>query len=157
MSPNILGNVAKHSGQCRKTLWVMSPNINGDVAKHSLECPQLFWGLLPNISGNVLKHSGDCCKTFRGMSANIPRNSLKHSLLLINDLVKRQALKVNCRAPKFRTQFYQFIHCLQPIWQWLKNSSLMVKPYDTLCQGNHWYLYITVHALDVQFRYEITK
>ena len=37
------GNVAKHSGECRKTFRGMFPNIPGNVAKYSGECPQTFW------------------------------------------------------------------------------------------------------------------
>ena len=29
--------------------WEMSPNIPGDVLKHSGECRQTFWGMSPNI------------------------------------------------------------------------------------------------------------
>ena len=67
----------------------MSPNIPGNVLKHSRECPQTFWRMSPKISGNFLKHSGECLQTFRGMSPNNPGNDLKHSLLLKNDPVKR--------------------------------------------------------------------
>ena len=42
--------------------------ILGNVAKHSGECPQTFQGMLLNIAGNVTKHSGECPQTFRGMS-----------------------------------------------------------------------------------------
>ena len=47
MSPNIPGNVAKHSGECPQTF----------VAKDSGECHKTFWGMSPNIPGNVVKHS----------------------------------------------------------------------------------------------------
>ena len=58
MSPNIPGNVAKHSG---------------NVAKHSRKYRQVFRGMSPpNIPGDVVKHSGECHQTFRGMSQNIP-------------------------------------------------------------------------------------
>ena len=52
MSPNIPGNVAKHSGECPQTFRGMSSNIPGNVLKHSGE-----W---PNIPGNVLKCSREC-------------------------------------------------------------------------------------------------
>ena len=57
MSPNILGNVSKHSRQC---------------PKHFRQCRQTFPGISPNILGNVVKYSGE-------MSSNIPRNVAKHS------------------------------------------------------------------------------
>ena len=56
MSPNIPGNVLKHSGECRQTFLGM---------------PQRFRGMLPNIPGNGAKHSGECPQTFRGMSASL--------------------------------------------------------------------------------------
>ena len=72
MSPNIPGNVLKHSGEYRQTFRGMWANIPGNVAKHSGECPQTFrW--------NVVKHSGEYCQTFRGMLPNIPRNVAEHS------------------------------------------------------------------------------
>ena len=77
MSPNIPGNVLKHSGECRQIFGGMSSNIPGNVAKHSGECPQTFRGMSPNIPGNVAKHSGECPQTFRGMSPNIPGNVAK--------------------------------------------------------------------------------
>ena len=66
MSPNIPGNVLKHSGECCQTICRMSSNIRGNVVKHSGECPQTFWGMLPNILENVVKHSGECRQSFRG-------------------------------------------------------------------------------------------
>ena len=71
MSPNIPGNVLKHSAECPQRFQGMSPNIPGNVPKHSGECPQIF-------RGNVAKHFGECPKTFRGMSPNIPGNVVKH-------------------------------------------------------------------------------
>ena len=56
----ILGNVAKHSGECPQTFRRMLPNIPGNIAKHSEECRQTF-------PGNITKHSGECCQTFQGM------------------------------------------------------------------------------------------
>ena len=44
ISPNIPGNVLKHSGECPQTYRGMSPNIPGNVAKHSVECPIYFDG-----------------------------------------------------------------------------------------------------------------
>ena len=35
---SLLGNVAKFSRECPKTFQGMSPNIPGNVAKHSGEC-----------------------------------------------------------------------------------------------------------------------
>ena len=71
----IPGNVAKHSGECPQTFWGMSPNIPGNVlkhsqnvAKHSGECRQTFQGMSSNFPGNVAKHSEECPQTFRGMS-----------------------------------------------------------------------------------------
>ena len=49
----------------------MSPNIPGNVLKHSGGCLQTFRGMSSNILGNVLKHSGECHQIFRGMSLNI--------------------------------------------------------------------------------------
>ena len=65
MSPNIPGNIAKHSGECPQTFREMSPNIPGNVLKHSGECPQTFGGMSSNIPGDVAKHSGECPQTFR--------------------------------------------------------------------------------------------
>ena len=86
MSPNIPGNVLKHSGKCPQTFRGMSSNIPGNVAKHSgesrqifREWPQTFQGMLPNLPGNVPKHSGKCRQTFRGMSLKISGNVLKQS------------------------------------------------------------------------------
>ena len=67
MSPNIPGNVAKHSGECRQTFQGISSNIPGNIAKHPEECCQTFWKISPNIPGNVAKHSGECRPTFRRM------------------------------------------------------------------------------------------
>ena len=39
---NMLGNVLKHSGECRQTFRGMSSNIPGNVTKHSEECPESF-------------------------------------------------------------------------------------------------------------------
>ena len=50
----------------------MSPNISGNVAKHSRECHQTFKGTLLNIPGNAAKHSGEYPQTFRGMLPNLP-------------------------------------------------------------------------------------
>ena len=63
------------------TFRVMSPNILGNVLKHSEECPK--------HSGECPKHSGECPQTFQEMLQNIPGNALKHSLLFTNDAVKR--------------------------------------------------------------------
>ena len=54
----------------------MSPNIPGNVAKHSGECPQTFRGMSSNIPGNG--------QTFRGMSSNVPGNvSLPHCFYVL--------------------------------------------------------------------------
>ena len=79
MSSNILGNVSKHSEKCRQTFRGLSSNILGNIAKHSGECHQTFWGMSPNILENVTKHSGECPQTFQGMSPSIPGNVPKHS------------------------------------------------------------------------------
>ena len=55
MSPKILGNVLKHSWECRKTFRGMSENIPGSVRKHAGECPKTFLGMSPNIPENVTK------------------------------------------------------------------------------------------------------
>ena len=47
-TPNIPGNVARHSGECRQTFQGMSPNIPGNVRKHS-------GGMSPTIPGNILQ------------------------------------------------------------------------------------------------------
>ena len=49
-TPNIPGNVARHSGECRQTFQGMSPNIPGNVRKLPGECRQLF-------RGTFFKHS----------------------------------------------------------------------------------------------------
>ena len=41
--------------------------ILGNVAKHSGDCPQTFRGVLPSILGNIAKYSGECCQTFQEM------------------------------------------------------------------------------------------
>ena len=55
MSPNIPGNVAKHSGECRQTFQGMSPNIPGNIIKNSGERRQTFLGMLPifGVKGRV--------------------------------------------------------------------------------------------------------
>ena len=63
--------------QGTRGMWGMSPNIAGNVPKHSGECYKAFRG--ENIPGNVAKHSGECPQIFRGMSPNIPENVTKHS------------------------------------------------------------------------------
>ena len=50
MLPTILGNVLKHSGECRQTFQEMLLNNPGNVLKHSGECPQTFQGMLPIFS-----------------------------------------------------------------------------------------------------------
>ena len=57
----------------------MSPNIPGNILKHSREYLQTFRGMSSSIPGNITKHSGGCGQTFRGMSSNIPGNIAKHS------------------------------------------------------------------------------
>ena len=86
MSPNIPGNVPKHSGECPQTSRGMWPNIQENVPKHpanvtkySRECPQTFRRMSPNIPKNILKYSGECCQTFRAISPNIPGNVPKRS------------------------------------------------------------------------------
>ena len=66
MSPNILGNVLKHSGECCQAFREMSSNIPGNVAKHSRECGQAFRAVLPSIPGEVAEHSGECPIYFGG-------------------------------------------------------------------------------------------
>ena len=66
ISPEIPGNVAKHSEECRQTFRGMSSHILRNVLKHSRECPQTFQRMSPNIPGNVAKHFGECHKTFWG-------------------------------------------------------------------------------------------
>ena len=39
---------------------IMSPNIPGNVAKHSGQCPQTLRGMLRNIPGNVAKQQQYC-------------------------------------------------------------------------------------------------
>ena len=79
ISPNILGNVIKYSGECCQTFQGMSSNIPVNVAKHYEECPQTFQGMSSNIPENIVKHSGECSQTFWGMSPNITGNVLKYS------------------------------------------------------------------------------
>ena len=66
MSPNIPGNIFKHSGECLPTFRGISSNILGNVAKHSRECRLIFRGISPNIPGNVAEHSGECPMYFDG-------------------------------------------------------------------------------------------
>ena len=116
MSPNISGNVVKHSGECRQTFWGMSPNIPGNIAKYSRECRQIFRGMSPNIPGNVAKYSGEFSQTFREMLPNIPGNITKHSgeyhqtfrgiSKIPRNAHNRLAFKFSGRAPKYWTQFY---------------------------------------------------
>ena len=49
-----------YSGECPQLFRRMSPNIPGNVLKHSVECHQTFQGMSSNIPGNALKHSGEC-------------------------------------------------------------------------------------------------
>ena len=49
-----------YSGGYRQTFRGMSPNIPGNVSKHSGECPQTFRGMSPNITGNIIKDSAEC-------------------------------------------------------------------------------------------------
>ena len=60
----ILGNVAKHSGECPQTFWGMSSSIPGNATKHYKECPQTFQEMSSNIPGIVAKHSGESPQTF---------------------------------------------------------------------------------------------
>ena len=68
MLPNIAGNVAKHSEECRQT-------FPGNVTKHSRECSQTYRGMYLNIWGNVLKYLGECWQIFWEMPSNIWRVS----------------------------------------------------------------------------------
>ena len=62
MSSNV-----SHSGECPQTFRGMLPNIPGNAAKHSEECRQ-------TISGNVLKHFGEClCYSRKGGPRVSPR------------------------------------------------------------------------------------
>ena len=79
MSSNILGNVAKHSGEYSQKNWGILPNIPRNVAEYSGECPQTFRKMLlknpENVtkhSGNLAKHSMKCSRIFLGMLSNIP-------------------------------------------------------------------------------------
>ena len=72
-----------YPGECHQTFRVispnipgMSPNIPGNVLKHSGEWRQTFRGMSPNIPVNSGKHSGECPQTFQGISSKIPRNPL---------------------------------------------------------------------------------
>ena len=47
MLTTILGNVLKHSGECRQTFQEMLLNDPGNLLKHFGECPQTFQGMLP--------------------------------------------------------------------------------------------------------------
>ena len=67
MSPNILGNVSKHSGECRQTFRGMSPNIQGNVRKHSGECSQTIQGIFENNLRHVVKHPVESMKAFGWM------------------------------------------------------------------------------------------
>ena len=49
-----------YSREYRQTFRGMSPNIPGNVSKHSGECPQTFRGMSPNITGNIIKDSAEC-------------------------------------------------------------------------------------------------
>ena len=49
-----------YSREYRQTFRGMSPNIPGNVSKHSGECPQTFRGMSPNIIGNIIKDSAEC-------------------------------------------------------------------------------------------------
>ena len=81
MLPSILGNVVKHSRECRQIFREISSNITGNVLKHSWDCPQTFQRMSPNIPGNVAKHSGECRQTFWGVSLNISGNVAKQILI----------------------------------------------------------------------------
>ena len=48
--------------------WVMSPNIPGNVAKHSQECRQIFQEMSPNIPGNM---SSDIPRNLSNILGNI--------------------------------------------------------------------------------------
>ena len=56
-----------YSREYRQTFRGMSPNIPGNVSKHSGECPQTFRGMSSNIPGNVTKHYREYHQRFRGM------------------------------------------------------------------------------------------
>ena len=49
--------------------------ILGNVTKHSGECRQTFRGMLQNIPENVAKYFGECRQKFRGISSKIPWNA----------------------------------------------------------------------------------
>ena len=56
MSLNIPRNIAKHSGECSRQCWQtfqgISPNIPGNVLKHSRKFCQTFQGMLPIFGVN---------------------------------------------------------------------------------------------------------
>ena len=54
----------EHGGWGNVIFQRMSPNILGNVAKHYGKCRQKFQGMLENIPGNIAKHSGECRQTF---------------------------------------------------------------------------------------------
>ena len=73
-----------YSRECHQILQGMSPNIPGNVLKHSGECCQtfrgtcqIFRGMSSNIPGNVAKYSGECHQIFWGMFSNNPENIRK--------------------------------------------------------------------------------
>ena len=77
----ISGNVAKYSGESRKTFRGISPNILVNVAKHFMEYPQTFSGMSSNILGNGTKYSWEWLQKFRGMLQKV--RWMKHWKALI--------------------------------------------------------------------------
>ena len=124
MSPNIPGNVAKHSAKCHQTFRKMLPNILGNVLKHSREYRQIFRRKSPNIPGNVAKYSGESHQIFRGMSPNIPGNTIKDSTAVLDAVLLNYLLfAVDFATAKKSTKI--IVKCV------------VVKCYYTFCQVNH--------------------
>ena len=51
-----------YSGECHQTFRGMSPNIPGNVVKHTGECHQTFREMSSNIPWNAAKHYRECCQ-----------------------------------------------------------------------------------------------
>ena len=49
-----------YSGECPQIFQGISPNVPGNVTKHSEERHQTFREMSANILGTVLKHAGEC-------------------------------------------------------------------------------------------------
>ena len=102
----------------------MSPNIPGNVLKHSGEFRQTFRGMSSNILGNFVKHSGEHHQTFRGMSANLPGNEEMEMRMQGQSKISCCCFCVWCKSRELGGRGSPRFPCLTPVVKCLPSDLL---------------------------------